>query len=617
MILEILIPVIWLLGLLGVANLLAKSNRIRPELFFPAAGFSGLAIYGLGLMGWLYQCIFIGVTSFFLLASVWLIVKSRAISIVFEAVKKHPLNAAAAIIVMAFLGIAALSYPVNTDALYFHLGLSKLYARGGAVFFTPDNLFSASPRTSEMIITAFYSLGLERAGQFFVLLIAAVFIWAVASRARDFKASGLYAILIILTVPIFVSQITCSKNDILLWGLSFYAILKFWEFARDGKSRDLIWAGIGVGMAAGTKAIGLALYGALALLMIYNVALGRYRYREFALFSLAFFIFCCPWYIYSWVVTGNPVFPFFDTVFSSPYTPQILGDFNRQLAIKPVDHNLANFILTPLLIIFSPENYDGRLGFAVITLPLLLTLIRPIPYGIKVLGGISFLYYVIWFFGFTFARFLLPLLAALGLMGSYMLGRLVSGNSLPKAITYIVLIAALLLPLPGLLRDLTPRVKGVLKGTPKYEFLINYNALDPYKTQSGTTFKPFTYISAWRYLNENTPPDTKVGILASFTIRADGYYLERDYYYLNPSEQVEYNFAKLREASRIKSAVADMGLDYIVIDKAVRLQFYAGSPWSKYPNFDLFSDGVNALESYCSGQCQIAYQDSNYIIYKL
>ena len=617
MILEILIPLIWAIGPLGIGNFIAKGETIRPELFFPVAGIFGLIIYGLGLLGWLYKPVFISFTVILFISAIWFIVKSKILSILIAWIKNRPLIAVSAAAVMAWFSLASLSYPVNTDALYFHLGLSKLYAQAGGIFFTPGNLFSASPRTSEMIITAFYSLGLEKAGQFFVMLIAALFVWAIAARARDFGGHGIYAALLVLTVPVFVSQATSSKNDFLLWGLSFFAVLKFWDFTRNGKRSDLLWAGIGTGMAAGTKAIGLALYGPLAFLLIYNIAFGKYRFRDLIFFTLAFLILCSPWYIYSWNITGNPVFPFFENIFNSPYSPQIFSDFNRELAIKTVDGSLLELIRSPLGLIFNPELYDGRLGFAIIILPVLLLFVRPIPHGIKILLGISILYYPIWFLGFAYARFLLPILSALAIAGSLAISSMLTGNRLSKSMTYSVLTLALILPMPALIRDTYPRVISVLSSTPQYEFLSNYEALDPYKTQSGVTFKPFSYIEAWKYINQNTTPDTKVGILTSFLTRADGYYLDREFIYLNPSEQVEYSFTKLRNNDDIAREFKKLGIEYLVIDRVVLLQFSIGSNWSSFPHFQMFSDGVAALTAFCNQSCQEAFSDQQYIVYKI
>ncbi len=195
-------------------------------------------------------------------------------------------------------------------------------------------------------------MGLERAGQFFVMLIAAIFIWAVWQRARSFGGDGKISALMILTVPIFTAQAICSKNDFLLWGLCFFAICKSWDFMQNSKISDLVWAGIGAGMAAGTKAIGLALYAPLALLILYNIILGKYRIRHFAYFSVAFLLLCSPWYLYSWIITANPFYPFFNSIFHSPYFPAAYESFNNEIAIKTVEKSILSIFSSPFKLIF-------------------------------------------------------------------------------------------------------------------------------------------------------------------------------------------------------------------------------------------------------------------------
>ena len=612
---DIFIPLIWAGGLLSLASIVAQKRSIEPELFFPAAGFLGLIIYALGLINCLYPSIFWGMTLILGISLIRGLYLGDTLVSLFEAVKKHPVVTLVIIVVSAPLVLAALSYPVTIDSLNVHLGLPKQYAHAGKIFFTEDNLFSASPRTLEMIITGFYSMGFERAGQFFVLLIAAIFLWAVWRRASSFGGYGGIAILLILSVPIFLGQAICSKNDFLLWGLCFFAISKLWDFARFENNSDIIWAGIGAGMAAGTKAIGLAIYGPLAIILLYNLALGYYRLRAFLYFTIFFLLLASPWYVYSWVITGNPVYPFFNSIFHSSYFPASYEAFNNQIAVKSVAK--SHFLISPFELVFQPNSYDGRLGYALLLFPALLIFIRKIPMGIKTLIGISLLFYPIWFFGFTYARFLLPISAALAIAGSFAFMVIADENRILRAMVYFSLGIALLLPLPGLYRDMAPRAKAVLKGESKYEFLSEFEIMNAFRTESAATYKAFPYINAWRYLKENSPETCKVGILSSFNTRADGYYLDRDFIYLNPSEQLAYNFSILRDYDQINKVIARLRLNFVVIDSAVVSEFSNSSEWSHYPNFQILSDGVASLISYLETNSTPVYSDSRFIVFKI
>ena len=615
---EILIPFIWAIGIWGAGSfILRRSDSLCPICFFPAAGFTGLFVYCLGHLGLLHRTIFIFLTVVFGLLAIRLVFKARFLSRFAVFSKKWPLPMTIILIALLWLCLAALSFPVSTDALYFHLGIPKIFAETGRISFRPDILFSASPMTSEMITTAFYSLGLERGGQFFILLVAAMLALSIWKHADELKGKGGYALLILLTIPIFVSQLTGSKNDYLLWGLSFFSFLKFISFLRSGNSADIIWAGLGAGMAAGTKAIGLALYGPPAMLMLLNCLLGKIRFRHFLCFSIFFILLASPWYFYSWIVAGNPLFPFFDNIFHSPYTSNMFEAFNRKLAVPAVDRNLLSLIGSPFNLIFNPELHDGRLGYAIILFPLLLIFVRRIPSEIKSAIGIVVIFSLIWFLGFPYARFLLPVGCLLAVAGSFFISVAAGQRGFLKVLAVTSLSIGVLLPIPAVIRDSGQRVFSVIEDIPRHEYLRNFKTLDPYQTGSGRMTLSLPYIDCWEAINNGTQPDSRIGIMTSFWTRADGYYLERDFYYLNPSEQNLYDFTKLRDDFEIGEALQKLGMTHVVLDSVVLRQYDASSAWAKVAGFEIFQDGVIALERFCRERCRLLYTDVRFEVFEI
>jgi hypothetical protein len=614
---EIVIPVIWAGGLLAGGFVISgrMENDYYPDYFFPAVGLMGLVIFGLGLSARLYRGIFIFIT--IALAIMFMLLLWRIRPSLYRFVRNKPLWLPVIGVPLIWYALASLSYPVSTDALYFHLGLPKIYAAAGYMSYIPANLFSASPQTSEMISTAFYSMGLERGAQLFIMLVAAILVLSVWRRAGEFGGSGTIAILILFTIPIFAGLAVGSKNDYLLWGLSFFAIMKFIQFDQTGRESLLLLAGIGAGMGAGTKAIGLALFGPPALVLLYNIGLGKYRLSHLLKFSVCFGAFAAPWYIYSWIMAGNPVFPFFDNIFHSPYSSTLFNDFNKELAIKSVDRSALNLIISPVRMVFQPESYDGRLGYGIVLFPAMLAFTRKVPRGIKVAMAISIIFYLIWFFGFPFARFILPVAPFLAIGGSYYFLRLSEGRKAWRVVATLSLALGVALPIPPLIRDTLPRVRSVIKDTPKYEFLENYRTLDPYQPRSGETIAGLSYIKCWKYINDVTPAEFRIGILTSFWTRADGYYLDRDFIYLNPSEQNVYDFTQLKSDEAIESSLKRLGIGFIVLDSTVLEQYSSVSPWAEIEGFEKFADGVRALRSFCMKNGTVIYADNRYLVYRL
>ncbi len=614
---EIIIPIVWAGGFLGAALLISKhlEGDYFPDYFFPLVGAAGLLIFGLGLLGALYESIFIIVTVILAIYFVMLLWIVRHSLLFF--ITRRIYWVIAILIPLIWYSLASLSYPVSTDALYFHLGLPKIFAAAGHIFYIPANLFSAAPMTSEMLTTGFYSLGLERGAQLFIVLVTAVFVLSIWRRAAELGGSGIMAVLLMLTIPILISQVVGSKNDYLLWGMSFFAILKFVQFDQGRGTHYLILSGIGAGMAAGTKAIGLALLGPFVLILLYNTFLGKYKILSLVQFVIAFVLFASPWYIYSWIVAGNPVYPFFDNIFRSPYLSALLNFFNSELAVKTADRNLLNLILSPFRLVFDPRAYDGRIGYCIILFPALLLFVRRVPQALKLALGISIIYWLIWYFGFPYARFILPVAAIWAIGGSCFLASAQVGARTLRISAFMALAIGIALPLPAVVRDTFPRVKAVVAGTAKYDFLENYRVLDPYRTESGETIEALPYIKCWEYINDSTPAASRVGILASYFTRADGYYLDRDFIYLNPSEQNQYDFTVLRADTAIISALENLGIDYVVFDSVVIGQFSPESPWSGIDGFQQIAPGVSSLRACCEKNGLVVYSDSRFQVYKL
>jgi len=616
---ELIVPLIWMLGLIGLAAFLSirKGDSIGFEYIFPVAAGLGLIIFFFGLLDLWHRSLFIVLTALLAATFIWAALKFALLAKAARFIITRPFFSIIFGLGVAWFGLASLSFPVTADALYFHLGLPKIYAQAGSLFFAPDILFSAGPRAMEMISTAFYFLGIERGSQLFIVLLAAMLIVTVYKRASELEGHGPYAVLILLSVPIFVSQLAASKNDFLLWGLSFFAALEFIKHQTSGSICHLLWSAAGVGLAAGTKSIGLGLFVPFAMIFIYEIAYGRARLMHFAFFLLISLLLALPWYLYSWIVTGNPVFPFFDSIFRSWHTTPLLEHFNSSLDIDPIRRNIVNLIISPFKLIFFPDEFDGRLGYALVLFPLLLIVIGRIPRSIKTVCGLSVIFFLFWYLAFPFARFLLPVGALLAIAGSFFMFTAVRGPGYVGVLALSSLLVAVALPIPGIIRDTAPRAISVVMNTPKYEFLRDFQALDPYRPASNEKSSALPYINAWQYINEHTPPDSKIAILTSFQTRADGYYLEREFVYINPSEQVRFDFTRLRDNHAISKAFKAIGVTHIVIDSTVVAQFSSGSDWSRIENFHLFSDGVVSLLSFCNNCGNPPYRDSRFQVFKI
>ncbi|MEO1370098.1 MAG: phospholipid carrier-dependent glycosyltransferase, partial [Acidobacteriota bacterium] len=145
-------------------------------------------------------------------------------------------------------------------------------------------------------------------------LFAAAGVLADWGRRSFHPRVGLWAAALWIGTPLVVWLGAMAYVDVLL---TLFVIAGFacWHRWRDGDGRSfLILAGLFVGLAAGTKYLGLFFCGALGVL-----TLGRaIRLRTLApavWITVIATVTLAPWYLRIYSDTGNPVFPFYAPLF--------------------------------------------------------------------------------------------------------------------------------------------------------------------------------------------------------------------------------------------------------------------------------------------------------------
>lgn len=147
-------------------------------------------------------------------------------------------------------------------------------------------------------------------------------------------------------------------------------------------------------------------------------------------------------YVYAWLVTGNPLFPFYNAVFKSPYYP--LENFRDLKWMAGVSwHSLWG-------ITFKTNAYGqffpGAAGLAVLaTLPVLImdAVHRPASRWLTVWAFATGLL-LFWFM--QYLRYIFPALAVLAVLGTVALARFADRRVFAAAVIALVLADAMLMP---------------------------------------------------------------------------------------------------------------------------------------------------------------------------
>lgn len=183
-----------------------------------------------------------------------------------------------------------------------------------------------------------------------------------------------------------------------LWG--------FINFLEEKNKKWLVESAVMVGLAVSTKLLALSSIGIFLCLIIY---FGLFNHKKITkvLLDLLIFIFFSfliplPWFVFSFVHTGNPVYPLLTGIYPIAFSFSLLNPFNFlkevwNLLIRSADP------ISPLYLIF---------------LPLILIYFRKFSKTLKFIGLYCILASLVWYFTPKTGggRFILPYLPAFSIL---------------------------------------------------------------------------------------------------------------------------------------------------------------------------------------------------------
>lgn len=239
--------------------------------------------------------------------------------------------------------LMSLQPELGFDALAMHLAIPDHLARHARWHADPTYYaWSLMPMLANWIISVPYMLTGETGAKLlnhgftYVLLLQchAMVKWCGGSAT----ASRL-ACLLLLTTPL-VMGMNCSMQVEFVWttlllgaGMRLLAVHE----PADGLRADLSWAAMLAGLAVAAKAVCLALLPLLALMALVRPLIkpeDEWHVRDVALAIALFLLLAGYPYAQAWLISGNPVFPFFNSFFRSPLYPA--HDFNNVLYQTPL-----------------------------------------------------------------------------------------------------------------------------------------------------------------------------------------------------------------------------------------------------------------------------------------
>lgn len=253
--------------------------------------------------------------------------------------------------------LTALAPVTDGDALAYHLQLPKAFLAGHAVRFRPYQHESAYPLLTELL----YAIGLAWRGPVACRLIQWTLGVCLAGNVAALARPALgdrawWAGTVVLLVPAISNGMTASLNDVALAAFAAAALVAWLGWFDVPDPRRAALAGLAAGLTLGVKYPGLVWVGLLTLTMAAAIVAGRRgRFGHLGVFLLATVAVGGGWYLRAYLLTGNPVYPFFREVFGGAGFEEVLGSGRRPLGTNPVRLLTA---LVPMTL--DPVRFESR-----------------------------------------------------------------------------------------------------------------------------------------------------------------------------------------------------------------------------------------------------------------
>ncbi|MDH5298417.1 MAG: hypothetical protein OEV91_05305 [Desulfobulbaceae bacterium] len=433
-------------------------------------------------------------------------------------------------VLLALLALGqALLPPVARDSLLYHLALPKLYLAEHRWLDVPQNICSYYPG----LVTALYLLAMGLGsgavavvhwGFGILTVLAAMEIGRLLGMSR---ASRRLTAAALLATPLFWAEMTWAYADLATacyWSMAMVALL---EWRATGKRSWLVALGLMVGAANGCK------YTSLFLLLLLPLALfiearnrreepGRQLAVDLAIVLGVAVLAAAPWWVKNAIQTGNPLFPFFYTLFPS-HSP---GWDGERAALYGVmldwyggsGKGILAYLVAPFRVFWAgrfddPAFYDGQPGLYYLLAWLLLPALPNWPWRLRYILGLILCYSILWTTGSQQARYLVVLLPLMAVVAGYGLEAAMARSPRAALLAGGVVLAALGLNLAATL--------GYCRENFRPACLVDPSRREIYLARR------LSYFEIYRQINATLPGQATLLLVMTGN---HGYYLERRYF---------------------------------------------------------------------------------------
>ena len=411
---------------------------------------------------------------------------------------------------------------LDWDGLAYHLAVPKVYLAKRSIHYIFYDHHSNFPFLTEMLYTlglAFGSVSLAKLFHFWMYIGAAVAIYALCRRHLEPRIGSIGA-LIFMSVPVIIWEAGIAYADVttaLYLTLAVYALLN-WQQTRESSWMAL--CGVMGGFALSTKVLAIVPIGVMGLWMM----VASKKLKPALVMGLIALLVGAPWYIKSYVYTGNPVYPYLYGVFGGKYWSEgAAATYRGAQLVFGMGRGLDKLVMLPWNMTMNGSFFFDDPGK-----PKLFSLIGPALLGLipvyALAGGrkkyvgwmglIAGVFLIAWFILMQQVRYLIPVVPMLGIIAAcgveaanrnWRIGRHVVNGFLALSV------------LLGLLTGLMLAMVGA-------KAALGLESRDAYLSRTLDVY------DAEAFINDSTPKNARILIFDD----ARGFYLDRDYMWANP-----------------------------------------------------------------------------------
>ena len=315
-------------------------------------GIYSYIIFLFGLLGLLYKQNLIAVSTVYLLILIFFAKRNLSLFRIKDGIvnyikktSKLGLMFLSLITVQSVVNlIGALAPELGFDALWYHLTLPKIYLNSHSIDYIPGGLlyYSVMPKLTEMLYISALSFGTEIWAKFVHFSFGILSLIALYKLSRKFLTKTFSLLVLVL----FYSNLVVGWMSITSYidlARTFFEIMALWCFVEWQQNKKSIWlvkSAVMLGLAISTKLLAVGSLLIFCVIIVYCFWILKKRLKNMLVGLFVYWFICLliplPWFVFSFIHTGNPVYPFFTNVYPIKLNFDLVNPLNLSDPISPI-----------------------------------------------------------------------------------------------------------------------------------------------------------------------------------------------------------------------------------------------------------------------------------------